>query len=119
MLDKPTVLVVEDEFLVRLKAVEIVQDAGFVALEAQDADEAISILETHPEIRLVMTDINMPGSMTGLKMAMYAWGKWPPLKFIVVSGRPFPVEAEMPDGAHFHPKPYTPETITQSLAALL
>jgi two-component system, response regulator PdtaR len=115
----PTVLVVEDDFLVRLTAVTMVEDAGFAVIEAENADEAIELLEAHPEIWLVFTDINMPGSMDGLKLAMYAHGRWPPLKFIIASGRPFPVTAEMPEGTHFHSEPYLPSEIGGSLAALL
>ena len=115
----PTVLVVEDDFLVRMTAVSTVEDAGFLALEAENADAAIKLLEAHPEIRLVFTDVNMPGSMDGLKLAMYAHGRWPPLKFIIVSGRPFPIAAEMPDGAHFHQKPYLATAISNSLTSLL
>jgi len=115
----PTVLVVEDDPLVRLTAILMVEDAGFIAIEAEDADAAIEILESHPEIQLVFTDANMPGSMDGLKLAMYAHGRWPPLKFIIVSGRPVPTAAEMPVGAHFHQKPYLATAIANSLALLL
>jgi CheY-like chemotaxis protein len=117
-LSPPTVLVVDDEFLVRLAAVEMVEDAGFIALEAEDADVAIKLLEAHPEIRLVFTDINMPGTMDGLKLANYARERWPPLKFIIVSAQPSRT-VDLPEGAHFHPKPYAADVIRQSLAALL
>jgi two-component system, response regulator PdtaR len=115
----PTVLVVEDDFLVRLTAVAMIEDAGFLAVEAESADDAIELLEANPGIRLVFTDINMPGSMDGLKLAMYAHSRWPPLKFIIVSGKPIPGREEMPDGTHFHPKPYLAATIGSSLSALL
>lgn len=115
----PTVLVVEDDFFDRLTVVSLVEDVGFLAIEAENADAAIKLLEAHPEIRLVFTDIEMPGSMDGLKLAMYASRRWPPLKFIIVSGRPFPVTAEMPNGTHFHAKPYFPASIRRSLSALL
>jgi CheY-like chemotaxis protein len=70
MPDSPVyVLVVEDDFLSRLHAVSLVQDAGYIAVEASDADEAITILEARKDIRIVFTDIDMPGSMDGLKLA--------------------------------------------------
>jgi len=115
----PTVLVVEDEILVRLTAVSMLEDAGCLVLQAEDADAAIRLLEAHRETRLVFTDINMPGSMDGLKLAMYAHERWPPLKFIIVSGERSPLPADMPDGAHFHAKPYLPAAINHSLSALL
>ena len=67
----PNVLVVEDEMLLRLRAVDIVEDAGFTALEAVNADEALSILELRSDISLLFTDIQMPGTMDGLKLAHY------------------------------------------------
>jgi CheY-like chemotaxis protein len=83
------------------------------------ANEAIKLLEAHTEIQLVFTDMNMPGSMDGMKLAMYAHTRWPPLRFIIVSGKPLPGRGEMPDDAHFHPKPYLANAIGRSLSALL
>ena len=65
----------------------IVEDAGFVALEADNADEAVAILEARSDIALLLTDINMPGSMDGLKLAHAVRNRWPPIKIIVVSGQ--------------------------------
>ena len=65
----PIVLVVEDEPLLRMLAVEVVEEAGFIAIEACDADEAVILLESRADITLLFTDINMPGSMDGLKLA--------------------------------------------------
>ena len=65
----PVVLIVEDEPLLRMLAVEVVEEAGFVAIEARDADEAVVLLESRADITLLFTDINMPGSMDGLKLA--------------------------------------------------
>ena len=114
-----TILIVEDEPLARMVAVAMIEDAGYLAMEADNADMAIGLLEAHSEIRLVFTDINMPGSMDGLKLANYAHGRWPPLRFIIVSGRQRPAGHHMPRGAHFHSKPYASNAIHQSLAALL
>jgi CheY-like chemotaxis protein len=83
---RPVVLVVEDEFLVRMAAIGMVEEAGFEAVEAADADEAIAILEARPDIHVVFTDIRMPGSMDGLKLATYVRGKWPPIKIVATSG---------------------------------
>ena len=81
------VLVVEDEPLLRMHAVDIVEDAGFVAIEARDADEAIAILEKRADVTLLFTDIQMPGSMDGLKLAHAVRDRWPPIKIVVVSGQ--------------------------------
>ena len=85
---KPTaVLIVEDEPLVRFCAVQTVEEAGFDVIEAANADEAIAILESRQDIRVVFTDIHMPGSMDGLKLAHAVRDRWPPIKIIVTSGR--------------------------------
>jgi CheY-like chemotaxis protein len=100
-------LVVEDEPILRMTAVDIVEESGFGALEAANADEAIRLLETNPDIRLIFTDIDMPkGSMNGLKLAAAVRNRWPPVKIIVVSGHYNPTSAELPDGALFFMKPY-------------
>ena len=83
----PVVLVVEDDRLLRLLAVEIVEDAGLVAVEAANADEAIAILERRVDIALIFTDVDMPGTMDGLKLAHAVRRRWPPIKIIIVSGK--------------------------------
>jgi CheY-like chemotaxis protein len=80
------VLVVEDEMLLRMRAVDIVEDAGFTAVEAVSADEALAILETRSDISLLFSDIQMPGSMDGLKLAHAVHDRWPSIKIILVSG---------------------------------
>ncbi|WP_338692511.1 response regulator [Bradyrhizobium sp. 26S5] len=81
------VLIVEDEMLLRMRAVEMVEDAGYTPIEAMDADEAVAILESRSDIALVCTDIQMPGSMDGLELAHAVHGRWPSIKIIVVSGQ--------------------------------
>ena len=76
------ILVVEDDFLLRMDAVQMIEEAGFDVLEAANADEAIAILETRSDINVIFTDINMPGSMDGLKLAHAVRGRWPPIKII-------------------------------------
>jgi CheY-like chemotaxis protein len=80
------VLVVEDELLSRLHAASLVEDAGYSAIEAANADEAIAILEARKDIRIVFTDIDMPGSMDGLKLARAIRNRWPPIELILTSG---------------------------------
>jgi two-component system, response regulator PdtaR len=83
----PVVLIVEDDPLLRMLAVEVVEEAGFVAFEAGDADAAVSLLESRPDVSVLLTDIDMPGSMDGLKLASAVRDRWPPIKILVVSGQ--------------------------------
>ena len=115
MSEKPVVLVVEDDTLIRLGALDLVENAGCVAVEASNADEAIRILESRPDIRLVFTDIDMPGSMDGLKLSHYVRNRWPPIHIIVASGKAIVAESELPAGARFFPKPYQHEPIAAAI----
>lgn len=110
------VLVVEDEPLVRAVAVDALEQAGHVTLQAENADEAIRLLESHPEIRLVFTDVQMPGSMDGLKLAAAVRKRWPPVRIIITSARPKP---EMTDNAVFLPKPYDLSALARQVEASL
>ena len=99
------VLVVEDEMVLRLRAVDIVEDAGFNAVEAVNADEALSILESRSDISLLFTDIQMPGTMDGLKLAHAVHNRWPAIKIIMVSGQVKVSEAQKPVDSRFFSKP--------------
>jgi two-component sensor histidine kinase/FixJ family two-component response regulator len=101
----PKVLVVEDEMMLRMRAVDIVEDAGFIPIEAVNADEALAILESRSDIDLLFTDIQMPGSMDGLKLAHAVHERWPSIKIILVSGKLTPTEAEKPIHSRFFGKP--------------
>jgi two-component system, response regulator PdtaR len=103
----PVVLIVEDELLLRLGAAEMVTAAGFDVVEACDADKAIAILESHPNIHSVFTDIQMPGPMDGIKLLAFIRRRWPPIKLVITSGRVTLREGELPEGAVFIGKPYT------------
>jgi CheY-like chemotaxis protein len=101
-----TVLVVEDEPLIRLGIVSMLGDRGFDTFEAANADEAIRKLQDHPEIGIVLTDVDMPGTMDGVKLAHYVHRRWPPVLLIVISGKVRPTTDELPEGARFIGKPY-------------
>src|SRR5258706_15471632 len=96
--DEPraNVLVVEDEMVLRMRAVDIVEDAGFAAVEAVNADEALAILESRSDISLLFSDIQMPGTMDGLKLAYAVHDRWPAIKIILVSGQVKVSEADRP-----------------------
>jgi two-component sensor histidine kinase/CheY-like chemotaxis protein len=99
------VLIVEDEMMLRLRAVDLVEEAGFSPVQAVDADEAIAILESRSDISLLFTDIQMPGSMDGLKLAHAVHDRWPAIKIILVSGQARPTDAERPAESRFFRKP--------------
>jgi CheY-like chemotaxis protein len=101
----PVVLVVEDEMLLRMRAVDMVEDAGYTSVEAVDADEAVEILESRSDIALLFTDIQMPGSMDGLKLAHTVHERWPPIKIILVSGQMKVSKADIPADSRFFGKP--------------
>jgi CheY-like chemotaxis protein len=115
---RPVVLIVEDELLLRMDAVDMVGAAGFEVIEAGTADEAIEILEARPDISVVFTDIQIPGSMDGLKLARAIRGRWPPIKIVATSGRLNVRETDLPEGGRFVPKPYSPGEITGVLREL-
>ena len=89
------ILTVEDEFLVSEYLGHLLTSAGYEVFAASNADDAIDILEKRNDIRLVITDVNMPGSMDGLKLAAAVRGRWPPIKIIVASGMGIPRAKEM------------------------
>ncbi|MES2498657.1 MAG: HWE histidine kinase domain-containing protein [Pseudomonadota bacterium] len=101
----PIVLVVEDEMVLRMRAVDIVEDAGFVSIQAVSADEAIKILESRNDISLLFTDIQMPGSIDGLKLAHAVHSRWPHIKIILVSGQIVVTDADKPSDSRFFKKP--------------
>jgi CheY-like chemotaxis protein len=100
------VLVVEDEMLLRMRAVDMVEDAGFTPIEAVDADQAVAILESRSDIAMLFTDIQMPGSMDGLKLAHAVRDRWPPIKIILVSGKLQLADIEIPVDSRFFGKPF-------------
>ena len=115
---RPVVLIVEDEFLLRMDAVDMIEAAGFEAVEAANADQAIEILEARSDITVIFTDIQMPGSMDGLKLARAVRGRWPPIKIVATSGHVHVGEADLPEGGRFLAKPYGPVQVTSLLREL-
>jgi two-component sensor histidine kinase/DNA-binding response OmpR family regulator len=99
------VLVVEDEMLLRMRAVDIVEDAGFTPVEATNADDALAILESRSDIELLFTDIQMPGTLDGLKLAYAVHERWPLIKIILVSGQLKLTDEDKPVDSRFFGKP--------------
>jgi two-component system, response regulator PdtaR len=108
-----TVLVVEDEAIIRDMVSEFLEDAGYTVVVATNADHAISILEVRLDIHLVFTDIDMPGSMNGLKLAAAVRDRWPPIHIIITTGKGRP--REMPANALFISKPYLGQNVVTAM----
>src|ERR1700737_446764 len=99
------VLVFEDEMMLRMRAVDMVEDAGFAAVEAINADDALAILQARSDIELLFTDIQMPGSIDGLKLAYAVHERWPLIKIILVSGQLKLNDNDKPADSRFFGKP--------------
>lgn len=112
---KQIVLVVEDEPLLRMMAIDLVENAGFEAVEARNANEAVQILETRTDIRIVFTDVDMPGGMDGLKLAASIRDRWPPIEIIITSGMRWVDENMIPAHTKFFAKPYDTVKVTNML----
>jgi CheY-like chemotaxis protein len=118
-LNPTTALIVEDEALVRIELEFSLTDMGLVVLAASDADEAIALLDTHPEIELLLTDITMPGSMDGIRFAHHVRHRWPPVKIIMLSGLIGTQLSKLPNNCLFVPKPYSPDMLHSALAHMM
>ena len=118
MIKKAAVLVVEEEALIRMESVDIVKDAGFTAVEARDADEAVRLLGARRDIRAVFIDIKMSGSMDGLRLAHAIRDRWPPVHLILTSGLSVTKEDGLPENARFLRKPYSTEQVIDALYQL-
>jgi CheY-like chemotaxis protein len=113
------VLVAEDEPFIRMIAAEELQNAGFEVIEAQHAAEAIELLKGMAEsVRVLFTDVHMPGTMDGLGLAEYVHLHWPWIELLVTSGRDRLQTSDIPDDGKFIPKPYTPQQMAEKVRAL-
>jgi CheY-like chemotaxis protein len=116
---RPVILVVEDEPLLRLAAIDLVEDAGFQAIAAADATEAVLILESRFDIRLVLTDVDMPRGVDGMRLAAIIRDRWPPIKVIIVSGHIDDPGDRIPAETAFYTKPYREEQIVEKIREML
>jgi CheY-like chemotaxis protein len=114
----PVILIVEDELLIRMDSAEAIENAGFEVIQAGNADDAIAILEARTEIHVVFTDIQMPGSMDGLKLARFVRNRWPPIKIVATSGLVRVEDDDLPAGSVFLPKPYRGAEVVATLKEL-
>ena len=119
MEERAVILVVEDEPVIRIAAVRMLEDAGFAVLEAANAHDAISVLEYRTDVRAVFTDIHMPGTWDGMRLAQMVRDRWPSIQLIVTSGLRHPNNDELPPGGRFISKPYDPAHVIAIVRELL
>jgi CheY-like chemotaxis protein len=110
-----SILVVEDDGLIRMDLVDTLVDGGFEVIDALNADQALALLEKHPKVGAILTDIDMPGSMNGLGLAKIASERWPDCRIIVISGRYNPSQGAMPEGSLYLSKPISEESLAAAL----
>ena len=116
---RPTVLVVEDEGVVRLDAAETLRDAGFTVLEAANAEQALSVVARGADVDVLFTDINMPGRMDGLELARRVNRLRPDVHLLLTSGKVRPAAREFPAAGAFISKPYSPDAMTRAVSRML
>jgi two-component system, response regulator PdtaR len=102
----PLAIVVDDEELLRMFAAGLLEDHGFEVIEAEDAAAALREFESHPDVRLLFTDIQMPGTPNGMDLAREVHARWPNVLLVITSGQARPRKAEIPDDGRFIGKPY-------------
>lgn len=110
-----TILIVEDEAIIRFELIDLFEDEGYRVFAAASADEAIAILDRHGEVRVVLTDIEMPGSMDGLRLAHYIRKRFPPTLLLVASGRITVPERDMPEHSAYLAKPFDPAAMLRKI----
>ena len=103
---EPLILVVEDQEILRLYAADLLEEHGFRVVEAQNAAAALKVLETRNDVRMLFTDIQMPGALDGMELAREVHHRWPHVLLVITSGQKKPTEAEIPDHGRFVAKPY-------------
>jgi CheY-like chemotaxis protein len=116
---KPHILVVDDEPMLRIFAVDILIEEGFTVAEAENAKVALGVLEAQANIRVLFTDIQMPGAINGMELAHQVHARWPHILIMITSGRERPSVAEIPTQGHFLAKPYSPDELVRGVNELL
>jgi two-component system, response regulator PdtaR len=110
-----SILIVEDEVLTGEHLEFVLREAGYEAILAGSAEEAIAVLEHRDDVYLVVTDVDLPGSLNGLQLAALVRGRWPSINIIVVTGYSAPRGEEIPSGSLFVPKPYSAQKMIEAV----
>ena len=114
-----TILVVDDQAMIRMFGADMIADAGYQVIEANSADEALLILENAEGITLLFSDIDMPGSMNGLALAEVVHKRWPDVRLLLTSGGQKLEDEDIPDHGRFLPKPYNESSVVGTIKSLL
>ncbi|MET0170856.1 response regulator [Rhizobium panacihumi] len=114
----PIALVVDDEPLILMDTADMVTSAGYHVIEARSADEAVELLTKYGSLKLLMTDVQMPGKMDGLALARYVGEHWPGVHVVVASGAVTPAAGDLPEGARFLGKPLNQALVIETLQEL-
>jgi CheY-like chemotaxis protein len=117
--EAPDILLVEDEPLIRMCSADLLEDAGYSVIEAENADEAIKILGANPEVKVLFTDVKMPGNLDGLQLARLVHERWPGVKLLVASGHHQLTDGDIPDDGRFLQKPYRPAAVLRDIGEML
>ena len=112
-------LVVDDEVIVRMLACDILSDSGFHCLEAVDAQEALALIDARPDITLMFTDVEMPGEVNGAGLAHLVAMRAPKVKILITSGAAALQASDLPAGARFIRKPYSPSQLLDTIGEML
>jgi CheY-like chemotaxis protein len=112
------VLVAEDEPLIRLGMTLVIEEAGYQVVEVGNTDDALRAIESEGDVGLLLTDVDMPGSMDGIRLAHTVRRRWPTIQLIVVSGKVGVRAGELPEGARFLSKPYQEPKLLETVKAL-
>jgi two-component system, response regulator PdtaR len=117
--DHPTILVAEDDVLLRLNASQLLEESGYTVVEADSAEEALRDMEERKDVRLLFTDIQMPPGCDGLELARQVHARWPKVLLVITSGQVQPTKAEIADHGHFIRKPYRAKDLLGEIDGLL
>jgi CheY-like chemotaxis protein len=116
---RPVILLVEDEPLLRFFVSDVLEEAGFEVIETGNAEEALTWLEVREDVRVILTDIQMPGPLNGLDLVNRAHELWPEILVLVVSGGIRPSAVELPEGGRFVAKPYEESLVVHHLREMI
>ncbi|MEE7457166.1 response regulator [Methylorubrum populi] len=120
---RPVVLVVEDDIVTRQAAVEMIQDAGYATCEASNGNAAIRVLDEGEDagegVRVVVTDIDMPLGIDGIKLAACIARRWPGIGIIITSGKVRPAPGDIPPDGLFIRKPYSEEGLVSAIRSVM